>query len=291
MFKLLITTITATFLLTSVAVAQVHNATPKKQPNTSNATSKSKVQNYSSIYFRNSCKHPVQVGVYFKNLSNKWQTKAWYSFAPNEGAARLNGVDTRNRYLYYYAETTDGSDLAWTGNFSSLINNRLYELEEINTGKSITRWTQTLTCSSTASKSLNNKNEKSEILLAQSQAVKDPGANQQAPEEIPPVVSTPGQVDAPKEEVQKAPASPNTLPPAKGNTDAAVPEPSPSPSPSPSTAPTDPPTPIDVPSPTSTDEKNPESSVSPTPAQQTPIDTNTQNQQPPQQQQMPTTNN
>ena len=248
MFKLLLTTITGTFLLTSVAVAQVQNATPKKQPNTSNSTPKSKVQNYSSIYFRNSCNHPIQVGVSFKNLSNKWQSKAWYSFAPNEGAARLNGVDTRNRYLYYYAETTDGSDLAWTGNFSSLIKDRLYELQEINTGKSITRWTQTLTCSSTASKSLNNKNEKSEILLAQSQAVKSPEANQQAPEEMPPVISTPVQVDAPKEEVQQAPTSPNALPPAKGNTDAAV-EVQPSPSPT------------DTPSPSNTEETNPKSST------------------------------
>ncbi len=244
----------------SAAIAQEHNATPKR-PTVSPrpGSGSSKPQQFSTIYFKNNCNRPLQVAVYFKDISNKWQKKAWYSFAPKEGPARLSGVNTRNRYLYYYAESTDGSDLVWQGNFSSYINNRLYSLQEINTGPSIARWTQTLSCAQTTATKSNKT-----LLLAQ--ATKEPVANQQSPEELPPVVPVnsqepPAVMDKPKEEVQKAPASPTALPPAKGEVDAAVvdeespsaPTPEASPAPIPTSTPEASPAPI----PTSTPEASP----------------------------------
>ncbi len=252
MLKLLLAAATITCLTSGTALAQLQNGAGGA--GSSNAGSK-KAQNYTTLFIKNSCNHPIQVGVYFKNLSNKWQTKAWYAFAPNEAVGRLNGVETRNRYIYYYAETTDESELAWTGNYTQLINNRLYQLQEINTGSSIARWTQTLTCNDADEggrdakelnkSSINKSKFKSGTFLAQ--AAKQPGANQQALDELPPPVSSPASasVDAPKNEAA-APANPKGLPPAKGNVDSAEQAPAqpasdsnPSPSPKVTPSPTD----------------------------------------------------
>jgi uncharacterized membrane protein len=254
MLRLLLATatITLTCLTSGTALAA--------DPNGAGATggtanpNKTTPRNYTTLSIKNSCPHPVQVGVYFKDRSDNWQTKAWYAFKPNE-TNRLNGVETRNRYLYYYAETTDDSGMAWTGNSDQLINNRLYPLQEINTG-SIARWTQTLTCNDEDGSegvnakelnksSINKSKSKSGTLLAQ--AAKQPGANQQALDELPPPVSSPASasVDAPKNEAA-APANPKGLPPAKGNVDSAEQAPAqpasdsnPSPSPKVTPSPTD----------------------------------------------------
>lgn len=99
-----------------------------------------------TIAFKNSCSRPLRVAINFKNLQNQWETKAWYILSPGQ-SARLNGVDTKNRYLYYYAETTDGSNIVWQGNDTSqTIGGRVYNMLQIDTGPSVVNWTQNLTC-------------------------------------------------------------------------------------------------------------------------------------------------
>ena len=199
---------------------------------------------FSTIYFKNDCPHPLQVAVHFQDLNNQWQTKAWYAFAPNEKAARLGGVETKNRYIYYYAETTNGANLVWNGNFTFYVKDRLYNMQEINTGPTIVRWTQALTCPQ-ASIPFNNivltskivKDDYRKIILAQQ--VKQPVEDQQSPEEKPPIIpkeeQSQVQEDRPKDEVQKS--KPGT-PPSKGDSDSAQKEPpSPSTEPSPSVSP------------------------------------------------------
>ena len=104
----------------------------------------------SSISFRNSCSSPIQVAIIFKNRSGQWETKAWYSLSPGE-QSRLNGVDTTNRYLYYYAEATDGSGKVWTGNDTRQeIGSRLYNMKKFDIGPQAINYTHTLTCSAGA---------------------------------------------------------------------------------------------------------------------------------------------
>jgi uncharacterized membrane protein len=103
-------------------------------------------QSSNSISFRNSCSSPLEVAIYFKNLSGQWETKAWYSFSPDE-KARLTGVDTRNRYLYYYAKATDGSGKVWSGNDTRQpISGRLYDMKKFDIGPRTVDYTHTLTC-------------------------------------------------------------------------------------------------------------------------------------------------
>jgi uncharacterized membrane protein len=104
-------------------------------------------QAQSTITFFNRCRStPLRLAIRFKNLSDQWETKAWYSLSPGE-KARLNGVDTKNRFLYYYAEATDGSRRVWSGNDTSVtIGGKTYKMKKIDIGPNIINWTQSLTC-------------------------------------------------------------------------------------------------------------------------------------------------
>jgi uncharacterized membrane protein len=101
----------------------------------------------STIAFKNSCSHPLQVAVRFQNTSGQWETRNWYSFVPGE-SARLNGVETRNRYVYYYAQTTDSSNIVWSGKDTRVtIGNTTYDMKMIDLGPQSVKWSQSLNCS------------------------------------------------------------------------------------------------------------------------------------------------
>jgi len=123
-------------------------------------SSLSLAQASNSISFKNECASPVNVAIHFKNRAGQWVTKAWYSFSPGE-LARLNGVDTTNRYLYYYAEATDGSGKIWSGNDTTeVIGGRSYNMKKFDIGPQVVNWTQRLTCSAgTAERSAVSDNE------------------------------------------------------------------------------------------------------------------------------------
>jgi len=118
--------------------AQAHARSEKQQQQESASSN--------TIAFKNNCFRPIRVAIHFKNLQNQWETKAWYSFVSGE-SARLTGVDTKNRNLYYYAETTDDSKIVWKGNDTSqTVGGRVYNMLKIDTGSDIVNWTQTLNC-------------------------------------------------------------------------------------------------------------------------------------------------
>lgn len=99
-----------------------------------------------TVSFVNACSTPFKLAIRFKNLSDQWETKAWFSFSPGE-RARLTGVETKNRYLYYYAEATDGTGKVWSGNDTNVvIGGRNYSMLKIDTGTQFVNWTETLTC-------------------------------------------------------------------------------------------------------------------------------------------------
>jgi len=203
-----------------------------------------------TISFKNNCPRPIQIAVHFLNPANQWQSKAWYTFAPNEGPARLDGIDTRNRYVYYYAETTDDSNLVWAGNLSQYVNDRLYNFQQIDTGPSVVRWTQTLSCpyahriSSPNSATLVASLSPEVYLLTQATS-KQPTANQLPPSEQPPIVPDAQQTQEDQPKVAPTQAGPVANPtniPAKTGTDAAEPDPTEPPPDTPNPAPTNNPT-------------------------------------------------
>lgn len=109
------------------------------------AVSPVNAQSYDTITFHNRCSHPVQIAVRFMNPSGAWTTEAWYPFEPGE-EAHLRGVQSTNQTVYYYAETTDGSDQIWSGNHAIAIGSKTYNMTVFNTGENWGNHTMTLTC-------------------------------------------------------------------------------------------------------------------------------------------------
>ena len=66
------------------------------------------------IGFTNNCSHPIQIVVNF-SIQGQNKTLGWYQLGANQAFTTLNGAIADVRQFAYYAETTDGSHLAWQG--------------------------------------------------------------------------------------------------------------------------------------------------------------------------------
>lgn len=132
----------------TIAASSILLAVPSFSTEVTSSPSKSTLltQSSNTISFRNACSSPFRLAILFQNLSGQWETKAWYYFLPSE-QSRLDGVNTKNRYFYYYAEATDISGKVWAGNDTSrTIGGKTYKMKKLDTGSQVINWTQTLTC-------------------------------------------------------------------------------------------------------------------------------------------------
>ena len=72
------------------------------------------------LWIENASGHPLRISIVYKNLQNEWEDAYGYTFAPDEKSTLLSRDPERvllnNSTLYFYAETTDGSNLIWSGN-------------------------------------------------------------------------------------------------------------------------------------------------------------------------------
>jgi hypothetical protein len=85
------------------------------------------------LQFDNWCGHPVQIAVYAK-WGVAWQMNAWYQLAALEGPVTLDLL-TDNSYVYWYAESTDGSGWVWEGDFYLCVEGSdCYNFDEWYTG-------------------------------------------------------------------------------------------------------------------------------------------------------------
>ncbi len=91
------------------------------------------------IEFTNSCTHPVQIAVMYQTPAGQWDSEAWWSFRFGERSTlRLtsgNTVSTSNPRMYYYAETTDGSQLEWSGGVRVNVEGRSLAMKSWNGSK------------------------------------------------------------------------------------------------------------------------------------------------------------
>ena len=72
------------------------------------------------VYFQNDCAHPVRIIVSHAYDQDAWDAHGWYEFTANEESTQLEDNDTPltqrdDHPLYFYAETTDGSEIYWDG--------------------------------------------------------------------------------------------------------------------------------------------------------------------------------
>lgn len=79
--------------------------------------------NKDKLVFKNDTYKTIYVAIRFKNLSNEWETKYWYTLKPGE---RAYLEDTRNRNYYFYAYDAS-SQLVWEGtDHYETINGKVY---------------------------------------------------------------------------------------------------------------------------------------------------------------------
>ncbi|MEL6579821.1 MAG: hypothetical protein AAFQ14_08715 [Cyanobacteria bacterium J06621_12] len=95
------------------------------------------------IQLENGCSHPVSLLVRYHHPDFGWQVTGWWAFAPGERSFLSDEgerLETDKSTLYYYAETTDGSDLRWTGDYSYYYNDTLYDMSEVVDKEGVTSW-------------------------------------------------------------------------------------------------------------------------------------------------------
>ena len=86
------------------------------------------------IKVKNICHHQIRVAVHYKNTQGSWVTDSWWTFAPNQSGNLVSGDQpllTGDSRIYYYAETTDRSNIAWSGDkISTYIGFKKYGMRE-----------------------------------------------------------------------------------------------------------------------------------------------------------------
>ncbi len=77
--------------------------------------------------FTNNCDHPVRLAIHYLDVNHGWRSEGWWNFTPGESdrlAASGKALRTKNDTWYYYAESTDDSNLVWRGDRTFKLNDR-----------------------------------------------------------------------------------------------------------------------------------------------------------------------
>lgn len=67
----------------------------------------------------NSCSRPIRFGLSYLSPTGEWKDVFGWELSPGKAITLSNNdmvIYSRNRTFYYYAETTDGSNMIWSGN-------------------------------------------------------------------------------------------------------------------------------------------------------------------------------
>lgn len=99
------------------------------------------------LYIYSSCPHSMQVALR-SSFDGQWTTWAWYSIPAGPLASNFGPLSATNdrRTVYYYAETTDGSNLVWSGDNAVTVGDRTLYFKEWDTGSEYGHQVLHLTC-------------------------------------------------------------------------------------------------------------------------------------------------
>ncbi len=122
---------------------------------------------YSTLNIKNDCRYPIFVAVHYKSMrcqeypgnhsclseyisdDQLWVTDGFWRLAPGKSAYIK---DTRNRFLYTYAETDDqftggaSNRKTWTGDSHHQIKGRNLGFKQLDIGSQATQYTHRFTC-------------------------------------------------------------------------------------------------------------------------------------------------
>jgi uncharacterized protein DUF3568 len=102
---------------------------------------------FRQVFIKNKCGWPIRVAVYFlpdTEGKRTWQTSGWYLLDPEQ---RKHTADMKNRFVYFYAESTAGENYYWSGSNYQSFEGRRYGFFEADLGDERIDFTQTFNCS------------------------------------------------------------------------------------------------------------------------------------------------
>jgi hypothetical protein len=102
--------------------------------------------NFPKVFIKNDCPRTIDVIVYYldgKNGPTTWQTRGWFSVDPGK---RKHVVDTHNRYIYLYGETSSGKKNIWTGELPQWFEGKRYRFFKVDMGTNLEDFTYPFTC-------------------------------------------------------------------------------------------------------------------------------------------------
>jgi uncharacterized membrane protein len=101
---------------------------------------------FSKVFVRNNCSSPIYVAVRFLGGSEEpeyWQTRGWFVLKAGQ---KKHIADTRNRYVYFYAETRLKDELFWGGENYHWFEGRRFGFFRADFGSFTKNLTQSFNC-------------------------------------------------------------------------------------------------------------------------------------------------
>ena len=102
--------------------------------------------NFPKVFVKNDCHRSIDVLIYYLDGQNgpaTWQTRGWFSVDPGK---RKHVVDTHNRYIYFYGESTAGKKKIWTGDLPQWFEGKRYKFFKVDMGTSLEDFTYAFSC-------------------------------------------------------------------------------------------------------------------------------------------------
>jgi hypothetical protein len=102
--------------------------------------------NFPKVFVKNDCHRTIDVVVYYldgKNGPTAWQTRGWFSVDPGK---KKHVVDTHNRYIYFYGESTSGPKNIWTGDLPQWFEGKRYKFFKVDMGTNLEDFTYAFSC-------------------------------------------------------------------------------------------------------------------------------------------------
>jgi uncharacterized membrane protein len=96
--------------------------------------------------FTNGCQHPVRLAISYEGVDGRWHTTGWWKFEAGQSAplaAEGQIVRTNSAVWYYYAQTTDGSDLSWRGDYPVSLDGGDLPMAKLEDNRGDSEWSTT----------------------------------------------------------------------------------------------------------------------------------------------------
>jgi len=97
-----------------------------------------------TVHVKNDCRYNMQVAAHYLNFNHRWVTDGWWQLTPGEDAQIFQ---TRNRFVYFFAETTPHGQFKWSGPSNWTVRGREvgFMQKEIRSS-GYGRWTEHFNC-------------------------------------------------------------------------------------------------------------------------------------------------